>query len=462
MTSARTVTVFMNSDLLTLSRACGVLRRRNSPVRGLTVDSHGQPGTWRLACEIDADDATAQSLALLIQNVIGVRKATITSSPAVEVGAQHAALLHPSSSFGDHMSSSVRVYYEADSDRARLHDRVFAIIGYGSQGSAHAQNLRDSGARVIVGLRPGGASWQKATADGLEVRPVADAARAGDVIMMLVPDQEQRAVYESAVAPALERKTLMFAHGFNIHFGEIKPPAGVDVSMIAPKSPGGLVRSEYQAGRGVPGLVAIHQDASGSALPNALAYATGIGCSRAGVIATTFAEETETDLFGEQAVLCGGVTALVQAGFETLTEAGYAPEMAYFECLHELKLIVDLIYRGGLGFMRHSISNTAEYGDLTRGSRVISPAVREEMRKLLADIRSGVFAKEWIAECRAGAPRFNELRRAAQNSPIEKVGAKLRAMMPWTVEGARAAALGTREPRVVPEPRTPTPEPLRA
>ncbi|HKC38921.1 MAG TPA: ketol-acid reductoisomerase [Gemmatimonadales bacterium] len=434
MTSARTVAIYMNSDLLTLSRACGVLRRRNSPVRGLTVDSHGQPGTWRLSCEIDADDATAQSLVLLIQNVIGVHKATI-----VVAGAQHAAPLHSSSPSGDNMSSTVRVYYEADSDRARLHDRVFAIIGYGSQGSAHAQNLRDSGARVIVGLRPGGASWQKATADGLEVRPVADAARAGDVIMMLVPDQEQRAVYESAVAPALDGKTLMFAHGFNIHFGEIKPPAGVDVSMIAPKSPGGLVRSEYQAGRGVPGLVAIHQDASGSALPNALAYATGIGCSRAGVIATTFAEETETDLFGEQAVLCGGVTALVQAGFETLTEAGYAPEMAYFECLHELKLIVDLIYRGGLGFMRHSISNTAEYGDLTRGSRVISPAVREEMRKLLADIRSGVFAKEWLAESRAGAPRFNELRRAAQNSPIETVGAKLRAMMPWTEEGKRAA-----------------------
>ncbi|HXG98548.1 MAG TPA: ketol-acid reductoisomerase [Gemmatimonadales bacterium] len=437
MTSARTVTIFMNSDLLTLSRACGVLRRRNSPVRGLTVDSHGQPGMWRLSCEIDADDATAQSLTLLIQNVIGVRKTTITSSPPVPLSVPERG--NDDSTFGDHMSSSVRVYYEADSDRARLHDRVFAIIGYGSQGSAHAQNLRDSGARVIVGLRPGGASWQKATADGLEVRPVADAARAGDVIMMLVPDQEQRAVYESAVAPALERKTLMFAHGFNIHFGEIKPPAGVDVSMIAPKSPGGLVRSEYQAGRGVPGLVAIHQDASGSALPNALAYATGIGCSRAGVIATTFAEETETDLFGEQAVLCGGVTALVQAGFETLTEAGYAPEMAYFECLHELKLIVDLIYRGGLGFMRHSISNTAEYGDLTRGARVISPAVREEMRKLLADIRNGVFAKEWIAECRAGAPRFNELRRAAQDSPIEKVGAKLRAMMPWTEEGKRAA-----------------------
>jgi len=336
------------------------------------------------------------------------------------------------------MTSSVRVYYDADADRARLRDRVFAIIGYGSQGHAHAQNLRDSGAKVIVGLRPGGQSWARATADGLEVRSVADAARAGDVIMMLVPDQEQRAVYESAVAPALglpSGKTLMFAHGFNIHFGEITPPAAIDVSMIAPKSPGHLVRSEYQAGRGVPALVAIHQDASGSALPNALAYAAGIGCSRAGVIGTSFAEETETDLFGEQAVLCGGVTALIQAGFETLTEAGYAPEMAYFECLHELKLIVDLIYRGGLSFMRHSISNTAEYGDLTRGDRVISPAVREEMRRLLADIRSGAFAKEWIAESRAGAPHFEELRRAARQHPIEKVGAELRAMMPWTEEG---------------------------
>ncbi len=352
------------------------------------------------------------------------------------------------------MSSSVRVYYDADADRARLRDRVFAIIGYGSQGHAHAQNLRDSGANVMVGLRPGGGggggqSWARAVAEGLEVRSVADAARAGDVIMMLVPDQEQRAVYEDAVAPALgPGKTLMFAHGFNIHFGEIVPPTAVDVSMIAPKSPGHLVRSEYEAGRGVPALVAVHQDASGSALPNALAYAAGIGCARAGVIGTTFAEETETDLFGEQAVLCGGVTALVQAGFDTLTEAGYAPEMAYFECLHELKLIVDLIYRGGLGFMRHSISNTAEYGDLTRGDRVISPAVRAEMRRLLADIRSGAFAREWIAECRAGAPRFAELRRAARQHPIEKVGAELRAMMPWTEEGKarRAKAKPAREP----------------
>jgi ketol-acid reductoisomerase len=425
MKRPRTVTVLLSSELLTLGRACGALRRRNLPIRGFAVDSHGPPGIWRLSCEIDADDATVESLLLQIQNVVGVRKATATPIP----------------SSGDHMSSSVRVYYEADTDRTRLRDRVFTIIGYGSQGHAHAQNLRDSGAKVIVGLRPGGASWKQATADGLDVRPVADAAKAGDVIMMLVPDQEQRGVYETAVAPALggvPGKTLMFAHGFNVHFGEIVPPAGVDVSMIAPKSPGHLVRSEYQAGRGVPGLVAIHQDASGKALQNALAYATGIGCSRAGVIATTFAEETETDLFGEQAVLCGGVTALIQAGFETLTEAGYAPEMAYFECLHELKLIVDLIYRGGLGFMRHSISNTAEYGDLTRGERVISPAVREEMRKLLADIRNGVFAKEWIAECRAGAPRFNELRKTAQNSQIEQVGARLRAMMPWTEEGKRA------------------------
>ena len=447
MNSTRAVSVLMSSDLLTLSRACAVLRRRNMPVRAFAVASQGVPGVWRLTCEIDVDDATAENLTLLFENVVGVRKATITAL----------------TSSGVPMSSPVRVYYEADTDRARLRDRTFAIIGYGSQGHAHALNLKESGARVIVGLRPDGASWKRAVADGLEVRPVAEAAKAADVIMMLVPDQEQRAVYEQAVAPALgPGKTLMFAHGFNIHFGEIKPPPGVDVSMIAPKSPGHLVRSEYQAGRGVPGLVAVHQDASGKALENALAYATGIGCARAGVLATTFAEETETDLFGEQAVLCGGVTALIQAGFETLTEAGYAPEMAYFECLHELKLIVDLIYRGGLGFMRYSISDTAEYGDLTRGERVITPAVREEMRRLLADIRSGAFAREWIAEGRAGAPRFNELRRKAKDHPIEKVGAKLRAMMPWTVEGSRDSGLGTRERHVVPESRVPSPEPLRA
>ena len=427
--SRRHVAVLLRSDLLTLSRVCAVLRRRNMPVRDFAVDPHGQPGMWRMTCEIDVDDPTAENLTLLMQNVIGVKKATVSSSPI------------PTPSLGASMSAPVRIYYEKDTDPARLKDRTFTIIGYGSQGHAHALNLRDSGARVIVGLRPNGASWKRAQADGLDVRAVADAAKAGDVIMMLVPDQEQRAVYEAAVAPALgPGKTLMFAHGFNIHFGEIKPPPGVDVSLIAPKSPGHLVRSEYQGGRGVPGLVAVHQNASGKALENALAYGTGIGCTRAGVFATTFAEETETDLFGEQAVLCGGVTALIQAGFETLTEAGYAPEMAYFECLHELKLIVDLIYRGGLGFMRYSISDTAEYGDLTRGERVITPAVREEMRRLLADIRNGSFAREWIAESRAGAPRFNELRRKAKEHQIEQVGAKLRAMMPWTEEGKAQAA----------------------
>src|SRR5690349_21914296 len=273
------------------------------------------------------------------------------------------------------MTAPVRMYYDADADRRRLTGRTFAILGFGSQGHAHALNLTESGAQVLVGLRKNRPSWDRARAAGLEVRTADEAANAADVIMMLVPDQDARSVYEASVAPALKAgKTLMFAHGFNIHYGEIVPPADVDVTMVAPKSPGHLVRSEYEAGRGVPGLVAVHQDASGQALPNALAYATGIGCSRAGVLATTFAEETETDLFGEQAVLCGGVTALIQAGFETLTEAGYAPEMAYFECLHELKLIVDLLYEGGISNMRYSVSNTAEYGDLTRGRRIVTDA----------------------------------------------------------------------------------------
>src|SRR5579859_3282288 len=414
----RTVNVLMRTDLLTLSRACAVLRRRNMPVRDFAVDPHEQPGVWRVSCEIDVDDATAQNLVLLIENVVGVKKATI-------------ALRLPTSS-GEAMSAPVRVYYEKDTDPARLRDRVFTIIGYGSQGHAHALNLRDSGARVIVGLRPNGASWKRAVQDSLDVRPVADAANAGDVIMILVPDPEQRAVYDAAVAPVLgPRKTLMFAHGFNIHFGEIAPPPSVDVSMIAPKSPGHLVRSEYEAGRGVPALVAIHQDATGQALSNALAYAQGIGCARAGVLATTFAEETETDLFGEQAVLCGGVTSLIQAGFETLTEAGYAPEMAYFECLHELKLIVDLIYRGGLGFMRHSISNNAEYGEYVTGPRVVTEETKKAMKQVLTDIQTGEYAKSFIIENRAGAPTLQSRRRLTAEHQIETVGAKLRAMMPW-------------------------------
>ena len=338
--------------------------------------------------------------------------------------------------------TEVRAFYDTDADPRRLDGRVIAVIGYGSQGHAHALNLRDSGAKVVVGLRPKGASWERAVADGLDVRAVADAASAADVIMMLVPDQDARAVYESGIVPALRPgKTLMFAHGFNVHFKEIVPPAGVDVSMIAPKSPGHLVRSEFQAGRGVPALVAIHQDASGNALANALAYAAGIGCTRAGVLQTSFKDETETDLFGEQTVLCGGVTALIKAGFDTLVDAGYPPELAYFECMHELKLIVDLMYRGGMKFMRYSISDTAEYGDYTRGPRIITDEVREEMVQILSEIQSGSFAREWIQETRAGGERFKALRKTENDHPIERVGAKLRAMMPWSEEGkARAAA----------------------
>jgi ketol-acid reductoisomerase len=337
-------------------------------------------------------------------------------------------------------ATGMRVYYDAEADLDRLVNRTIAILGYGSQGHAHALNLRESDVRVIVGLRKGGASWQRAATEGLDVRPVAEAARAADVIMMLVPDQHARAVYEESVAPALTRgKTLMFAHGFNVHFKEIVPPDDVDVSMVAPKSPGHLVRSEFQAGRGVPALVAVQQDASGEALANALAYAAGIGCTRAGVLPTTFREETESDLFGEQCVLCGGATALIKAGFDTLVEAGYAPELAYFECLHELKLIVDLMYRGGMKFMRHSISDTAEYGDYTRGPQLITPAVRAEMRRILADIQSGVFAREWIEESRQGGPRFQRMRVEQNDHLIEQVGAKLRVMMPWSEEGQAAA-----------------------
>ncbi|MBA3893312.1 MAG: ketol-acid reductoisomerase [Gemmatimonadales bacterium] len=338
---------------------------------------------------------------------------------------------------------SVRVYYDADTDPRRLEGRTFAIVGYGSQGHAHALNLRDGGARVIVGLRTGSQSAERARAARLDVRPVSAAAAAADTIMMLVPDQDMRGIYDRDVAPGLAAgKTLMFAHGFNIHYGEITPPAGVDVSMVAPKSPGHLVRSEYEAGRGVPALVAVHQDASGDALANALAYAAGIGCARAGVIETSFREETETDLFGEQAVLCGGVTALVKAGFETLTAAGYRPEMAYFECLHELKLIVDLMYRGGMQFMRHSISDTAEYGDYTRGPRVITEETRAEMRRILEEVQNGSFAREWLEENRNGRPNFERLRQEDRDHMIEQVGAKLRAMMPWAEEGKGGAAPG--------------------
>jgi ketol-acid reductoisomerase len=325
-----------------------------------------------------------------------------------------------------------RRYYEKDGNIDALKGKKIAIIGYGSQGHAHALNLRDSGLDVIVGLPAESKSRAKAQAAGLTVMTPAEAAKAADVMMILTPDHSQAELYERDIAPSLTKgKTLMFAHGFNIHFGFIKPPADVDVSMIAPKAPGHRVRETYVEGSGVPALVAIHQDASGHALENALAYAAGLGNLRAGVIETSFREETETDLFGEQTVLCGGASALIQAGFETLVEAGYAPEMAYFECLHELKLIVDLIYEGGLNYMRYSISDTAEYGDYSRGSRIVNAQTKAEMKKILGEIQSGEFAREWIAENKAGRAKFLAMREAQRDSQIERVGHELRAMMPF-------------------------------
>jgi ketol-acid reductoisomerase len=323
-----------------------------------------------------------------------------------------------------------RRFYENDGSLDLLRDKTIAIIGYGSQGHAHALNLRDSGLNVVVGLYPGSKSAAKAEAAGLKVMSTADAAKAADVIMILVSDHIQADLYEKDIKPGLNPgDTLMFAHGFNIHFGFITVPEGVDVSMVAPKAPGHRVRELYVDGVGVPGLVAVHQNASGKALEQGLAYAKGIGCLRAGVIETNFKEETESDLFGEQAVLCGGAAELIRAGFETLVEAGYAPEIAYFECLHELKLIVDLIYEGGLSYMRYSVSDTAEYGDYTRGPRVVTDETRKEMKKILAEIQSGEFAKEWIGENKAGRAKFLGMRTGQEKQLIETVGADLRSMM---------------------------------
>ncbi len=330
------------------------------------------------------------------------------------------------------------VYYDQDADSALVAVKKVAILGYGSQGHAHALNLKESGVEVVVGLRPGSASKAKAEAAGLDVMDTADAVRWADIVMVLLPDTEQKKIYDDEIAPNLSAgNSLAFAHGFNIHFGRIKPPADVDVWMIAPKGPGHLVRRTYEEGGGVPCLVAIAQDATGEAKKVALAYAQAIGGTRAGVLDTTFEEETETDLFGEQVVLCGGLVELIKNGYETLVEAGYQPESAYFETLHEVKLIVDLIYEGGITAMHYSISDTAEYGDLTRGPRVVTQATKDEMRKILDEIRSGQFAEEWIAENDNGRPNFNRMRQAAMDHPIEKVGAELRAMMPWISAGRK-------------------------
>ena len=324
------------------------------------------------------------------------------------------------------------IYYDKQANLERLKGRKIAVIGYGSQGHAHSLNLKESGLDVRVGLYSGSKSWAKAEAAGLPVRTVPEAAAEADIIMILTPDIGQGKLYREEIAPTMKPgKTLMFAHGFSIRFGQVVPPKDIDVSMIAPKAPGHRVREVYVQGGGTPALLAVYQDASGHAKEDALAYAKGLGCTRAGVIETTFAEETETDLFGEQAVLCGGVSALVKAGFETLVEAGYQPEIAYFECMHELKLIVDLFYQGGLNYMRYSVSDTAEHGDYYAGPKIITDETRAVMRKLLADIRSGAYAEEWIEENQKGRPWFNAKRAEEANHPIEQVGRELRRMMPW-------------------------------
>jgi ketol-acid reductoisomerase len=326
----------------------------------------------------------------------------------------------------------MNIYYDKDADLSLIQSKQVAIIGYGSQGHAHANNLKDSGVKVCVGLREDSLSAGKAGAAGITVKPVADAVQWADVVMVLAPDEHQAALYREKIAPDIKQgAALAFAHGFNIHFRQIEPRSDLDVFMVAPKGPGHLVRSTYKQGGGVPSLIAVHQDASGQTRELALSYACANGGTRAGVIETTFRDETETDLFGEQTVLCGGLTALIMAGFETLVEAGYAPELAYFECLHETKLIVDLIYEGGLANMRYSISNTAEYGDFTRGPRIITEETRREMRKILKEIQTGQFAREFILENQSGTPVMKAERRRCQEHPIEQVGARLRSMMPW-------------------------------
>jgi len=325
-----------------------------------------------------------------------------------------------------------RMYYEIDANLDLLKGKVIAVMGYGSQGHSQSQNLKDSGLKVVIGLRPGSPRWKRAEDAGFEVMTVSEAASKADIIQILLPDETQSKIYYAEIEKYVTAgKTLVFSHGFNIHYGQIVPPKDVDVIMIAPKSPGHLVRRTYTEGAGVPALIAVHQDASGKAKELALAYAKGIGSTKAGVLETTFAEETETDLFGEQAVLCGGASELVKAGFDTLVEAGYQPEIAYFECLHELKLIVDLMYEGGISWMRYSVSDTAQYGDMTIGKRIINKETRKEMKKVLEEIQDGRFAKAWLLESQVNRPAFNAMTRMGENHPIEKVGEKLRGMMSW-------------------------------
>ncbi|MGI6587311.1 MAG: ketol-acid reductoisomerase [Peptococcia bacterium] len=325
-----------------------------------------------------------------------------------------------------------KMFYDHDADLKNLTGKTVAVLGYGSQGHAQAQNLKESGVDVIVGLRKGSSSWSKAEAAGLKVYTVAEAAEKADLIQVLLPDEKQAEVYRKEIAPGMKAgKALIFSHGFNIHYGQIVPPQDVDVFMVAPKGPGHMVRRLYTEGTGIPGLVAVYQDATGKAMDLALAYARGIGCTRAGVLLTTFKEETETDLFGEQCVLCGGLTELIRAGFDTLVEAGYQPESAYFEVCHELKLIIDLIYEGGIANMRYSISDTAEYGDIMIGRRLITEETRKEMKKALEEIQDGTFAKEWILENMAGRPKYNALKKMDAEHPIEKVGRELRSKMSW-------------------------------
>lgn len=335
----------------------------------------------------------------------------------------------------------VKMYYDSDADLAPLKGKTIAVIGYGSQGHAQSQNMRDSGVNVIIGQRPGGPNYDLAKSHGFKPLSAQEAAAKADIIQILIPDEKQPAVFQNEILPGLKPgKSVVFSHGFNIHFGTVTPPRDVDVYMVAPKGPGHLVRRVFVEGGGVPGLIAIHQDASGKARKTALAHSRAVGATRAGVLETTFREETETDLFGEQVVLCGGLTSLITNGFDTLVEAGYAPEIAYFECLHEVKLIVDLIYEKGIGNMRYSISDTAEFGDLTRGPRIVNDSVRQEMRKILGEIQRGEFAREWILENQAGRPSFKALRRQGEEHQIEQVGKQLRGMMSWLGKGAKAGA----------------------